>query len=106
MLLVTLQPNEGFDLRFDVKTPGNAFNLQTQQLSFRYEDTFGTLPEAYETLLLDVMEGDQTLFVHAEEVEASWEVYDALLSGDRPLYPYTAGTWGPKEAMCLHRVRS
>ena len=101
MILITLQPNEGFDLRFDVKTPGADFNLETQQLSFRYHETFGRLPEAYETLLLDVMMGDQTLFVHADEVEASWAVYAPLLNRPHRVYPYTAGSWGPPEAARL-----
>ena len=101
MLLITLQPNEGFDLRFDVKTPGESFNLQTQQLSFRYEDTFGALPDAYETLLLDVIMGDQTLFAHADEAEASWALYGPLLEHDHAVYPYPAGSWGPAEAARL-----
>ena len=100
-LLITLQPNEGFDLRFDVKTPGSPFNLQTQQLSFRYEEAFGALPEAYETLLLDVIEGDQTLFVHADEAEASWALYEPLLEQEHRVYPYPAGSWGPAEARRL-----
>ena len=105
MLLITLQPNEGFDLRFDVKTPGDSFNLETQQLSFRYEDTFGPLPGAYETLLLDVITGDQTLFVHAEEVEASWALYGPLLEGERTIYSYDPGGWGPPEVARLYATR-
>ena len=103
-LLITLQPNEGFGLRFDVKTPGAPFSLQSQQLQFRYEDAFGALPEAYETLLLDVITGDQTLFVHADEAEASWRLYAPLLDATHDVYPYPAGSWGPEEARrLLHR---
>ena len=101
VLLITLQPNEGFDLRFDVKTPGEPFRLQTQQLHFRYEEAFGDLPEAYETLLRDVITGDQTLFVHADEAEASWTLYAPLLEHDHTIYPYPAGSWGPQEALSL-----
>ncbi len=100
-LVITLQPNEGFDLHFDVKTPGESFRLQTQQLRFRYEDAFGALPEAYETLLLDVITGDQTLFVHADEAEASWALYGPLIEHAHTVYPYPAGSWGPEEA---HRL--
>ena len=100
-LVITLQPNEGFDLHFDVKTPGESFRLQTQQLRFRYEDAFGALPEAYETLLLDVIMGDQTLFVHADEAEASWGLYGPLLAHPHTVYPYPAGSWGPEEARRL-----
>jgi glucose-6-phosphate 1-dehydrogenase len=99
-LLITLQPNEGFDLRFEVKAPGAGMNggmeLDTQQLSFAYEDAFGSMPDAYETLLRDVITGDQTLFVRSDEVEASWRLYAPVLNADLPVHRYTAGTWGPE----------
>lgn len=101
VLLITLQPNEGFDLHFEVKAPGSAMKLETQQLHFRYEEAFGPMPEAYETLLLDVITGDQTLFVHSNEVQASWKLYSPLLEADIPLYPYSAGTWGPETTQKL-----
>ena len=98
VLVITLQPDEGFDLHFEVKRPGETLQLDTQTLSFRYEDAFGPAPEAYETLLHDLMTGDQTLFVHADEVEASWALYAPLLEGSLDVKPYPAGTWGPEEA--------
>lgn len=98
ILLMTLQPDEGFALHFDVKAPGEPFDLKTFPLTFRYGDVFKNLPEAYETLLLDVMDGDQTLFVHADEVEASWSFYASLLEWDRIIHPYAAGSWGPSAA--------
>jgi glucose-6-phosphate 1-dehydrogenase len=98
VLQITLQPDEGFSLHFDVKTPGSSFKLQRIPLSFKYKDLFEEIPEAYETLLLDVLEGDQTLFVHADETSESWKLYAPLLVTELPLYPYTAGSWGPKEA--------
>ena len=110
VLVITLQPDEGFDLHFEVKRPdneegstpgegpGETLQLDTQMLSFRYEDAFGPAPAAYETLLRDIMRGDQTLFVHADEVEASWALYTPLLEKDLPLRSYPAGTWGPEEA--------
>jgi glucose-6-phosphate 1-dehydrogenase len=68
-------------------------------LHFTYAEEFGdSLPEAYETLVRDVLAGDQTLFVHAAEVEASWALYAPLLDGRRAVYPYRAGSWGPDEA--------
>jgi glucose-6-phosphate 1-dehydrogenase len=98
-LIITLQPDEGFDLRFQVKAPRSSTNgtmdLDTQQLSFSYEDAFGPTPDAYETLLRDIITGDPTLFVRADEVEASWQLYEPLLEGRVPLHPYPAGTWGP-----------
>ncbi len=101
VLLITLQPDEGFTLCFDVKTPGAAFTLQTERLRFQYKEAFGPLPDAYQTLLLDVLGGDQTLFVHADEVEASWKLYAPLLEGKVPLRTYPAGSWGPEEAARL-----
>ncbi|WP_251941595.1 glucose-6-phosphate dehydrogenase [Salinibacter ruber] len=98
-LLITLQPDEGFDLRFEVKAPGNSDDgsmpLETQQLSFSYQDAFGPVPDAYETLLRDIIVGDPTLFVRADEVEASWQLYTPLLETDLPVHSYEAGTWGP-----------
>jgi glucose-6-phosphate 1-dehydrogenase len=98
-LLITLQPDEGFDLRFEVKAPGNSddgtMTLETQQLSFSYQDAFGPVPDAYETLLRDIIVGDPTLFVRADEVEASWKLYAPVLEADVPVHPYEAGTWGP-----------
>jgi glucose-6-phosphate 1-dehydrogenase len=100
-LAITLQPDEGFELRFEVKAPGQGIDLTTQRLSFAYADAFGPLPDAYETLLLDVAEGDPTLFVHADEVEASWRLYQPLLDADIIPEPYAAGSWGPAAAEAL-----
>jgi glucose-6-phosphate 1-dehydrogenase len=83
-----------------VKAPGNSddgsMTLETQHLSFSYEDAFGPVPDAYETLLRDVIVGDPTLCVRADEVEASWQLYAPLLEADQPVHPYEAGTWGPE----------
>jgi glucose-6-phosphate 1-dehydrogenase len=97
-LIITIQPDEGFDLRFEVKTPGQEINTKTEGLRFRYSEAFVPLPEAYETLLLDVAIGDQTLFVRADEAEYSWRLYDPLLEAPRTLHRYEAGSWGPAEA--------
>ena len=98
ILLITLQPNEGFALRFNVKAPGDSVELDSQALSFSHDDAYGRLPDAYETLILDVMEGDQTLFVRSDEVEASWRIYDPLLDYRPEPHRYEAGTWGPGAA--------
>lgn len=60
-----------------------------------------SFPEAYETLLRDVMIGDQTLFVTADFTETAWRLYDPLLSGEKSVHFYTAGSWGPSEADAL-----
>ncbi len=99
VLTMTLQPNEGFAIAFQVKRPGADVDLAEERLHFEYADAFGTLPEAYETLLYDVAIGDQTLFVHAEEVEASWRLYEKVLDwSGRAVEPYPAGSEGPAEA--------
>jgi glucose-6-phosphate 1-dehydrogenase len=98
-LVITLQPSEGFALGFSVKTPGRPFTFTSRALQFDYKQAFGgELPEAYETLLRDIMIGDQTLFVTADFTETAWRLYDPLLAGKREVHPYTAGTWGPVEA--------
>jgi glucose-6-phosphate 1-dehydrogenase len=99
VLRIRLQPDEGFRLSFEVKAPGDGFGVTTQELDFRYEDAFGRLPDAYETLLRDVAKGDATLFVHADEAEQAWRLYEPLLDHDgvRP-HPYASGSWGPDEA--------
>ena len=100
-LLITLQPSEGFSLCFSVKSPGRPFRLANHALQFDYEAAFGQLPEAYETLLRDVMIGDQTLFVSADFTETAWRLYDPLLTSNHPLYFYSAASWGPREADAL-----
>ena len=101
-LVITVQPDEGFDLHFEVKAPDEPLRMRTERMHFRYHDTFDTLPEAYETLLLDVMQGDPTLFVRADEVEASWELFSPLLEpSKRTIHPYSAGSWGPTAADLL-----
>ncbi len=100
-LIITVQPDEGFDLQFEVKAPGQPIQLKTQSLHFRYAEAFSPLSEAYETLLLDVLIGDATLFVSDDWVEASWRLYTPLLEQRPPTHPYPAGTWGPPEAAGL-----
>jgi glucose-6-phosphate 1-dehydrogenase len=97
VLLIILEPDEGFSLRFNVKSPHEDTTIDTQSLHFRYSDVYGQLRDAYQTLILDILEGDQTLFVRADEVEASWRIYDPLHDQDTAPVVYDAGTWGPAE---------
>ncbi len=98
VLLITLQPDEGFSFHFDIKKPGDPFQIESIPLSFSYDERYHQIHDAYQTLLLDVLEGDQTLFVHATEVEASWKLFTGLLEAPPPVRPYAAGSWGPPEA--------
>jgi glucose-6-phosphate 1-dehydrogenase len=97
VLLIILEPDEGFSLRFNVKSPHEDTTIDTQTLHFRYSDVYGDLRDAYQTLILDILEGDQTLFVRADEVEASWRIWDPVLRSEPDMVAYRAGTWGPSE---------
>ncbi|MDX1747436.1 MAG: hypothetical protein R3324_15995, partial [Halobacteriales archaeon] len=98
VMYITLQPDEGFDLMFDIKLPGEGMQLRQQALSFRYSDVFGGLPDAYETLIVDFLTGDQTLFVRGDEAEEAWRILDPVIDpGEQPA-DYPAGSWGPPEA--------
>ncbi len=98
---MTLQPEEGFSLDIEVKEPGHDGSLRTIPLHFSYSEAFGEIPKAYATLLADVIEGDQTLFVRSDEVEQSWRLYTPIVEADCAVYPYPAGSWGPDEATSL-----
>lgn len=93
-----LQPDEGFNLSVDVKQPGTGLKLETQRMRFRYAEAFGKLPEAYQTLLLDAVRGDRTLFVRSDEIETSWELFDPVLQNRPQLKQYASGSWGPQES--------
>ena len=97
ILMLRLQPDERFELLIDVKEPGDTLEVLQIPLTVRYDDILSDAPDAYQTLLTDLMEGDQTLFVRADEVEASWRIYDPIL--DRTdLTTYPPGTDGPDSA--------
>jgi len=98
---ILIQPQEGFEIAFEIKVPGRELRVQTHRMQFHYADVFGALPDGYETLLLDAVLGDPTLFVRADEVEESWRVYDAILQRPPPLVLYPAGSPGPAAAQTL-----
>jgi glucose-6-phosphate 1-dehydrogenase len=109
VLTLSIQPEEALALSFGLKAPGSSMSMVPASFSFNYKDRFGTAsPPAYERLLLDAIQGDLTLFLHADEVEASWHFADAVRAawsrGDGPpLLSYPAGPWGPAEAESLFR---
>ncbi len=100
VLTLRLQPGEGFELLFDVKQPGDDTNIAQIPLAVSYDDIINSAPDAYETLLADIIEGDQTLFVRADEVEAAWALYEPLLHRT-DIDTYAAGTDGPESAKRL-----
>jgi glucose-6-phosphate 1-dehydrogenase len=99
VLVISIQPNEGFRISFEVKAPGEGIKLKTEWMHFSYAEVFGALPEAYHTLLVDVLQGDQTLFVSAEENMASWKLYSPVLRSKPTVHPYPAGSWGPEPGL-------
>jgi glucose-6-phosphate 1-dehydrogenase len=107
LMTICIQPDEGIRLRFEAKEPGRTLHLQPVEMRFSYKETFGAqAPEAYETLLLDVMRGDATLFMRADQVDAAWAVVMPILEGwenfSPPRFPnYSAGSWGPQAADAL-----
>lgn len=100
-LRLVMQPKEGFALYFHVKSPGRPMRMERLPLDFYYDERYPELPEAYQTLLLDVIDGDQTLFVRSDEVEAAWRLFTPVLNGKTSIHPYTSGSWGPPEADAL-----
>jgi glucose-6-phosphate 1-dehydrogenase len=103
LLILRIQPEEGISLKFVSKRPGAGMTLRPVSMDFNYGTSFGERsPEAYETLLLDAMIGDATLYTRQDMVEASWTVVDAIrkvwdaTKFDFPNYP--AGSWGPQAA--------
>ena len=106
-LTMSIHPDEGIVLRFQAKHPGPKMHLRSVEMKFNYRDTFvGRSPDAYETLLWDVMKNDATLFMRADQVEAAWrllmpvlEVWAVAPPSDFP--NYAAGTWGPEDTQGL-----
>jgi glucose-6-phosphate 1-dehydrogenase len=107
LLIVNGQPDEGISVRFDAKLPGTRMQLAPVMMNFRYGTAFGrAVPEAYETLLLDALLGDATLFARHDFVETSWALISPVherWAADRSwsVPSYEAGEWGPDEADAL-----
>ena len=107
LLIVNVQPDEGISVRFEAKLPGSRLQLAPVMMNFRYGSAFGVaVPEAYETLLLDAMLGDTTLFARHDFVETSWSlitpIHEAWAAAKATRLPcYEAGEWGPAEAAAL-----
>lgn len=107
ILSICIQPDEGIHLRFEAKQPGSDEQMRSVEMDFHYRDSFGDgLPEAYEKLLLDALEGDASLFTRSDAIEASWKLIDPILQAwehqNHPaLGSYAPGTWGPDAAAAL-----
>ena len=104
LLAMRIQPDEGILLRFVAKVPGLGLDIRAVNMDFTYGSAFTVdSPDAYETLILDALLGDGSLFTRADEVEQAWSIVtpiiDAWLDQPAPDFPsYAAGSWGPEAA--------
>jgi glucose-6-phosphate 1-dehydrogenase len=103
-LIMAIQPEEGIAMHFQAKYPGSQMYLRTAEMLFSYQKEFrARIPEAYETLLWDVIKNDQTLFMRSDQIEASWRLMMPILemweiSPPSNFPNYAAGSWGPEGA--------
>jgi glucose-6-phosphate 1-dehydrogenase len=104
-LSLCIQPDEGTHLSFELKVPGAGMRTKSVEMDFHYEEYFGqkALPEAYERLLLDALQGDQSLFGRSDEIEQAWELVTPLLKEwegmeNPPLIFYEDGSLGPEKS--------
>ncbi|HVN15936.1 MAG TPA: glucose-6-phosphate dehydrogenase, partial [Anaerolineales bacterium] len=102
MLVLYLQPDEGVHLRFEAKAPDTVAETRSVDMEFHYAEAFGqtAIPESYERLLLDALQGDASLFTRADEVETAWALIDPILQTwekhqTPPLAVYRPDSWGP-----------
>ncbi len=104
LLAIRIQPDEGILLRFESKMPGLGLDIRSVNMDFTYGSAFSVdSPDAYETLILDALLGDASLFTRADEVEKAWgivtPILDSWIATPPARFPnYDAGTWGPPEA--------
>ena len=105
-LVIRLQPDESISLSLMAKSPGRGMALQEVDLDLHFDEAFQRRRwDAYERLLLDVIQGDATLFMRRDEIEAAWRWVDPIIRGWREVYRspkrYAAGSWGPEAADSL-----
>ncbi|MBN1285928.1 MAG: glucose-6-phosphate dehydrogenase [Anaerolineae bacterium] len=105
ILSLCIQPDEGMHLTFETKVPGSGQEMRSMDMEFHYREGFEgvVLPDAYERLLLDALNGDASLFTRSDEIEHAWALIDTIRAGWEsdgapPLAVYEPGAWGPDEA--------
>ncbi|HSB66432.1 MAG TPA: glucose-6-phosphate dehydrogenase [Anaerolineales bacterium] len=107
ILSLCIQPDEGIHLMFEAKVPDSDQDMQSVDMEFHYSDTFARLlPDAYERLIMEALEGDASLFTRSDCIEAAWKLIDSIVNGwettNTPdLALYRRGSWGPTEATVL-----
>ena len=104
-LVIQVQPAEGIQLHFETKVPDSDMKTRTSTLDFSFQNRAGQtdLPDAYQRLLLDAINGDASLFARSDEVELAWGIIDPIIAAwDSPAAPalhrYSTGYWGPSES--------
>lgn len=100
-LSISIQPDEGIHLQFEAKTPDSDQVTSPVAMEFHYQKSFKgqALPDAYERLLLDALEGDASLFTRSDSIENAWRLIDPLIASDSlPIHLYARGSWGPAAA--------
>ena len=104
-LVIQVQPAEGIQMHFETKVPDSEMKTRTSTLDFSFQRSLGgeSMPDAYQRLLLDSMQGDASLFARSDEVELAWGIIDPIIAAWRSpaapaLYRYPSGLWGPSEA--------
>ncbi len=103
LMVIRIQPEEGVSLKIGAKVPGSGFEVSSVNMDLLYGTAFiEETPEAYQRLLLDVMLGDPTLFIRADETEGSWNIIAPVMQAweddKQKVAMYPAGSWGPEEA--------
>src|ERR671915_2075454 len=105
VLVVRVQPEEGVSLKIGAKVPGAGFEIRSVNMDLLYGTAFlEEVPDAYQRLLLDLLLGDPTLFIRADEAEGAWNILDPVVRAwaeREKVSPYPAGSWGPEEAVDL-----
>ncbi|MBU1007836.1 glucose-6-phosphate dehydrogenase [Candidatus Dependentiae bacterium] len=103
-LTIQIQPREGFYLQVNTKIPGETHNVTPVKMDFCHACHFGpNTPQAYETLLSEVLEGDHSVFVRFDEIEYSWKLIDKILAKKHPIYTYKKNTDGPKQLAIFNK---
>ena len=98
-MVIQIQPDDGMLVQLNGKLPGEKMHISPVKMTFCHECAFGpNTPEAYETLILDALNGNQEAFMRADEIEHSWKIIDALTGKNLPVHAYDKGSFGPKEA--------
>jgi glucose-6-phosphate 1-dehydrogenase len=108
LITLLIQPDEGIHLSFEAKVPDAVQGTRSVNMEFHYRPSFkaDALPDAYERLLMDAIQGDASLFTRSDGIEAAWRLIDPIIAGwmaskASPLASYARGSWGPDAADAL-----